>query len=84
MSERILDWFADHVFGWVMILAFALLIGSVAGVCYAVWADWNSESFELKKDAWECTKSHPETSYIWAGKVMMPVSRTECDQWSRK
>lgn len=59
-----------------------LLVGLILAITflpYAMYQDRQRPTFELKKDAWECTQSHTET-HCFKGCYKTIV----CDQWSAK
>lgn len=68
------------------LMIFIILIFGLAG--YGIYSNIVAEKFELRKDSWNCTKSHEEsyTTYIQVGNIQVPQiqSDTICDQWSRK
>lgn len=72
-----LQWLFVGVFG----LMGAVLIGLIGFIIYDAAI---AETFSLRKDHWKCTKSHSEETLVMAGKVMMPIINTVCDQWTRK
>lgn len=86
MGNDILDWLTDYILPWVAILAIVFIVLIVPVLIYGAIKSNESPTFELRKDRWRCTASHPvtTTTYVMVGKVLMPISSThnECDQWS--
>lgn len=80
--------FEDYIFYRVMPvmligILIILLLAICIGVPWAVYDEYKSEKFYLRKDQWVCTISHTETTYVMVGKVLMPSFRQVCDEYKR-
>jgi hypothetical protein len=88
LGWRIIDWMMENVMSWFFLVVLVGAIALLAAVPYLFWKDSQAERFSLRKDSWECTRSHQEssTTYIQVGNVMVPSTSysTVCDQWSAK
>lgn len=75
----------DDLFEW---LFGAACVAGVAFLGYAIYDSATAETFSLRKDAWDCTRSHSETQTTWimVNNQTIPVfSETMvCDQWSAR
>lgn len=82
------DWVERFLLCFVTFLCLEFLTALIALAVDDAYA----EKFELRKDSWDCSKSHEETTqstyYLDIGGVQMPQTtygtETVCDQWSRK
>ena len=87
-SERILDWFIDNVFGWLLIGGIVILAVIIVIAPIAIYADSQRPEFSLKKDEWTCTQfvERASTTYVQSGNVMVPITSysKHCTQWSEK
>lgn len=74
--DRVVDYVVPTFLGG-LVLAFLCLVG------FVIWDSVHAEKFSLRKDSWQCTKSHKETSYNLVGKVLVPITRNVCDNYER-
>jgi hypothetical protein len=51
---------------------------------YALIAESKKETFVLAKVDWVCTKTDSVTTYIQSSDMMVPITSTECTQWSKR
>lgn len=61
-----------------ILVAFVLVFAG-----FSIYDSYTAETFSLRKDSWNCTQSHKETYLQVVGKVMVPVTRTVCDNYVR-
>lgn len=85
MAEKILEWIFLHLIPWIIL---GLLVGILIIIPFCFFLAPKSQKFSLDKNDWSCTKfyEYTTTSYLLAGKVMVPrtVTNKDCIQWTRK
>ena len=91
MAWDLMEWFMEHVGGWLLILAglfAAVLLGVLVYGAYLEIFGPPETKITLIKSEWACTGSHnvPITTYVQSGKVMVPITSNhlECTQWSKQ
>jgi len=88
MGERLLDWMLDNVVPWLMSATIGFIVLVIVALPFALYAESQAETFELKKYAWVCSQSveRPTTTYIQTGNIMVPMTTysKHCTQWSEK
>lgn len=86
--EEVLNFCVEKIIMPACVLCILLLIVAVPFGIYAWYKADQAPTFALRKDRWQCTAAHTETSttYIMVGKVLVPSTRTSsvCDQWSAR
>ena len=87
MMDRAVEFLGDWVLTPIMILLItALGIGVVMGIPYGIykWATYTPpETFELRVDSWQCTKSYERDRQVCT-KGCRWVRETVCEQWSAR
>lgn len=89
MIYDVFEWVMEKL---VMPLVIVLIVGAIfvgiPSVIYAEYQESHSAKVELSKAEWACTQSQdvPITTYIMAGKVMVPMTthESECRQWTHQ
>ncbi|PRD42166.1 hypothetical protein C5748_17015 [Phyllobacterium phragmitis] len=66
--------------GWLLA---ALLAAAVMFLVIAVYDRMTADTFHLRKDRWQCTKSETRKTLQMVGKAPMMLDRTECNVWVR-
>lgn len=88
MGGDILDWLAEHVLPWLIILFIVAIILGIPFLLYYSWMQEESPTLTLYKNEWTCTQTKrvPSTIYVKSGNVMIPVTtyHNECYQWSKQ
>lgn len=74
-------YFLDNIFLPFMLF---LLGGALIVLICLMGVMLFSEKIPLMKSDWKCTASHTEKSFIMAGKIMVPTTKTVCDRYERK
>ena len=69
------DW-TDYAIGMVMVILFVTLVGLVIGLCYALYSEFYSEKFYLRKDEWSCSKVYEHQTAV--------ITHKDCIQWDHK
>lgn len=67
------------IFGTVLGLSL-LMIGFIG---YGEYKQSQSPTFTLYKNEFKCVKAHKETTFIWSGKIIIPITEPHCDQYNR-
>jgi hypothetical protein len=70
----------DTLFDWLMGLAVALIVILVG---FMLWDTVTADTFTLRKDEWKCTEYRDITTFILAGKVLVPTVNRQCQAWER-
>ncbi len=74
---------------WLLAGLVAFLLATFGVIGSAIYDEYTSDKFYLRKASWTCTESHVETiitTQSYDGKTFYPVVNTivVCDQWTRK
>lgn len=76
---------SDFILDRIMVPSVLLIIVLTVSIAtYVLYDHFVAETFELRKDTWECAAMHAEMILIPAGKITVHSQVTVCDTWKRK